>query len=169
VDGVHHTRDLGLAPALGDVQVADDVGPTLAAVGYAGRVKAADRALVAAAWGGKPRAAARRAVRARALRREGGGEAAAERGGVGHQVRLVEALLVGGEEVRPVVAAAGERIERSGFTGGDAGPGQVARVEVSVAADGIEAVGVLGVEVEMADQGPVGGVRREVEAEVGPG
>ena len=50
VDVVHHARDLGLAPALLDVQVADDVGPTLAAVGDAGRVKAADRALVAAAW-----------------------------------------------------------------------------------------------------------------------
>src|SRR5208337_2610743 len=81
IDVVHHTRDLGLAPALGDVQVANDVGPTLAAEGYVARV--------GAVRAGNLRAAAREALRrpspvaARALGREGGGEAAAERGGVG--------------------------------------------------------------------------------------
>ena len=107
--------------------------------------------------------------RARAFERQRRREAAAERGGVGHQVRLVEALAVGREEVRPVVAAAGERIERGGLTGGDAGPGQVAGVDVGLGAGVVEPVAHFTVEVHVADQRAVGGVRGEVEAEVGAG
>ena len=120
-----HARDLGLAPALLDVQGADEVRPFLAAVVMRGR--AAVDADIAVR---RIRAAAGAAVGALALRCDRRREAAAERGGIGQQVRLVEALLVGRGEVRPVVAAAGERIERLRLTGGDARPGQVASVEV---------------------------------------
>src|SRR5208283_2500654 len=99
-----NARHLGLAPTLPDVQRADDVGPTLAAERDAARVGAGQRSEVGAARTRQLRAFAREAVRARALRRDGGREAAAERSGVGHQDRLVEALLVRREEVRPVVA-----------------------------------------------------------------
>src|SRR5208337_1518887 len=90
-----NARHLGLAPTLPDVQRADDVGPTLAAVRDAARVGAGQRSEVGAAPARQLRASAREAVRARALRRDGGREAAAKRGGVGNLDRLVEALLFG--------------------------------------------------------------------------
>ena len=61
---------------------------------------------------------------------ESGCKAATERRCIGEQDRLVEALLVGREEVVPVVAAADEGIERLRLTSGDARPGHIARVDV---------------------------------------
>src|SRR6202034_340247 len=81
-------------------------------------------------------AAAGGAVCALALRSEGRCEAAAERGGVGKQNWLVEALLVRREEVVPVVATADERVERLRLTSRDASPGHIARVDVSEGATG---------------------------------
>ena len=164
VDVVQHARHLGLAPALLHMQGADDVRPALAAEDDVAGIEAAR---VAAARASHLSAAARAAIRARALGGDRRREAAAERGGVGDQVRLVEALLIGGEEVRPVVAAAGERVERLRLTGGDAGPGQVAGVEVSQVTGVVESVAVFRVDVEMPDQGTPGGVGGEVEPEVG--
>src|SRR5277367_1473855 len=132
-----HARHLGLAPALLDVQGADEVRPFLAAVGDARGAEAADADIH---WAAHIRAAAGAAVRALTLRRDRGREPAAERGGVSQQVWLVEALLVGGGEVRPVVAAAGERIERLRLTGGDPGPGHVAGIDVDQGAGVVETV-----------------------------
>ena len=157
--------DLSLAPALLDVQGADEVGPFLTAEGDQRRAQAADRTESRAA---EIRAVARSAalVLAWILRRDRRREAAAEGCGVGKQVRLVEALAVGRDEVRPVVAAAGEREERLRLTGGDARPGQIAGVEVD-GVDGVEPVARFSIDVEMSDQGAVGGVRGDVEPEVG--
>ena len=148
-------RDLGLAPALLDMQRADDIRPLLAAV---------DQAPL-----GHVGAAAGTAESAGAFRRDRRRKAAAERSGVGHQVRLVEAFAVRRGEVRPVVAAAGERIERLRLTGGDPCPGQVARVEIGEGAGVVEPVAHFRVEVEVADQRPVGGVRGDIKPEVGAG
>src|SRR5208337_602805 len=99
VDVMDDAGHLSLAPTLGDVNVADEVGPALPAVEDARGIVVADRALVASDIS-VVREAILRAVAggailslyARALGRDGGGEAAAERGGVGHENWLVEAL-----------------------------------------------------------------------------
>ena len=121
VDLVQHARELRRSPALRDLQVRDDVGDALAVVDEVRSLVDAAEA-VDAADVVHLRAAAAAAVAAGALDRDARGEAAAERGGVGQQVRLVEALLVGGEEVRPARSAARERVERRRLTSGDARP-----------------------------------------------
>ena len=104
-------RYLSRPPTLNDLQVGDEIWNALSVERNSRcpgerplKLKAADAVQV--------RAAAAGAVAAIALRGDRGGEAAAERSGVGQQVGLVEALLVGREEVIPARAAAGERIER---------------------------------------------------------
>lgn len=85
------------------------------------------------------------------------------------RVRLVEAAAVRGEGARPVVAAAGEGEERRRLPGGEAGPGQLARVEIGCVSGVVETVSGIRVEVEVAVQRAIGGIRGEVELEVGPG
>ena len=99
---------------------------------------------------------------------EGRREAAAERGGVGEQVRFVKALLIRREEVVPVVAAADERVERLRLTSRDARPGHIASVDIGEGAVGtVKAVAEVRIEVKVTNQRAVGGVRSEIEAEVG--
>src|SRR5580698_4203020 len=172
VDIVDHAGDLRLAPSLLDMQRADDVGPTLTAIGRGTRntARKGPGAQVIRVTSGADQvgAAAGGAVRALALRSEGRREAAAERGGIGKQDWLVKALLVRREEVVPVVAAADERIERLRLTSGDASPGHIACVDVSEGATWtIQTATEVGVKIHMPNQWAVGRVRRKIETEVG--
>src|SRR6202044_1863944 len=132
----------------------DDVGPTVATklrgAGYTRREDPSAQIIPAVAiTAGEVGAAAGGAVGALALRGEGRREAAAERGGVGEQDWLVEALLVRREEVVPVVAAADERVERLRLTSRDASPGHIARVDVSEGATRtVQTAAEVGVQVK---------------------
>ena len=103
---------------------------------------------------------------ARALSRDRRREAAAERSRVSEQVRLVEALLVGGEEVRPARAAAREGVERVRLTSGDAGPGHVSAVDVGRVPGRVETVAVFELHFEVGCGRAVSRVRNRVAREV---
>ncbi len=163
--------DLGLAPALLHVQGADDVGPALAAESDVARFEPADGTLIQSPSPSHLRAAAGSADRARAFRRQRGREAAAERGRVGQQQGFIVAFAIGRQEVREIVPARGEREERLRHAGGDARPGDIGGVDIDNVVDRrrldrVEAIGYVGVEVKMANERPVGGVRGHVETEV---
>src|ERR1700722_3458765 len=97
-------------------------------------------------------AAAGETIRALTLSSDSRREAAAERGGVGHQERFVEALLIGREEVVPVVATPDERVERLRLTSRDARPGHIACIDVGVIATGaVEAVAEVRIEIHVTD------------------
>ena len=80
---------------------------------------------------------------ASALRGDRRREAAAERRGVGQQVRLVVALLIGREDVRPAFAAAEEREEPRRLTSRDARPLQIGEIDVGAGAGRVEAAAVF--------------------------
>src|SRR6202044_1418710 len=142
----------------------DDVGPTVATklrgTGYTRREDPSAQIIPAVAiTAGLVGAAAGGAGGALALCSEGRRKAAAERGGVGKQDWLVEALLVRREEVVPVVAAADEGVERLRLTGRDARPGHIARVDVGEGAVGaVQAAAEVRIDVKVTDQRPVSGV-----------
>src|SRR5580704_1807710 len=173
IDVVDHAGDLGLAPALLDMQRADDVGPTLTAIrrgaGNAACEEPGARVIRASTkTAGHVGAAAGGPVCALTLRSDRRREAAAKRSRVGHQERLVEPLLIGREEVVPVVAAADERVERLRLTSRDARPGHIAGVDISERAAGtVEAAPEVRIEIHVPDQWAVSCVRREIKAEIG--
>jgi hypothetical protein len=173
VDVVDHAGNLGLAPPLLDMQRANDVGPTLTAKrrgtgNTAGREDPSAHVLQAAITAGQVGAAAGFAVPALALCSERRREAAAKRSRVGHQDRFVEALLIGREEVVPVIAAADERVERLRLTSRDARPGHVPSIDIGEGAPGtVETAAEVRIEIHMTNQRAICGVRRKIKAEIG--